>query len=335
MGFDVSFQPVDVELIQGRLLPFVEGRGDIDDLVEDAVRITKVRFRANAWALELLRHSQAENESKPRKKGAQHPPSWRDKFDSDLHVWGRPFFITALRPDQVSRAVDRYLKAQPEDVDAIAHEMLRILDPGLVDKVVLDADSPLLGDDQLAAGIREPMDLFRECFKARSNKKKVRIPDGNRVEPAELFKNSFALRALSFAALFRPGWIARGRVWPTALLEEAGLEVPPFFETSAPLFQPLLSKVPEIAENMENTISANRMVGGYVSPDNVSDLRIYLEEHLDKFRSAECRVAFQKILEAVQYAEREHMGFAEASEICSGPWASSKEKREYRSEERE
>jgi hypothetical protein len=318
MEFDVSFHPVDVELIQGRLLPFVEGKGEIDDLVEDAVRISKVRLRAHAWALGLLHHSQAENDSKPRKKGAKPAPSWRHKFDSNLHVWGRPFFITVQRPDQVSRAVDRYLKAKPEDVDAIADDMLRILDPGLVDKVEPDRDNPLPRDDRLAAGIREPMDLFRECFKAHSKKEKLRVPGGELVAPAELFKDSFALSALSFAALFRPGWTARGHVWPTGLLEEAGLEVPPLFETAAPLFQPLLSKVPEIAERMENTISGNRMVGGYVSPDNVSDLRIYLEEHLDKFRSAECRVDFQKILEAVQDAEREHMGFAEASEICSG-----------------
>lgn len=315
MGFEVSFHPVDDELIQERLLPFVEGKEDIDDLVADAVRLAKVRHRAKAWGLGVLDLSQAE--ASPRGKRAEAAPGWCAKFDAELHVYGRPFFITVARPDQVSRAIDHYLAAQPEGVDAVAQEMLRVLSPDLVGQV-RPKEGSLPDDDTLRAGIREEMDLLRECFQACAGKKKVRIPGGQMASPHEVFQHNFALPVLTFAAQFRPGWMARGHAWPTRWLAESGLEVAPFFESAAALFEPLFGTVPEIAAGLEKTISANYMVGGYIRPDNVSDFRIFLEEHLDKFRDADCRVDFQKILEAVQDAEREHMGFAEASELYSG-----------------
>src|SRR6476620_1507355 len=80
MGYDISFHPVDVRLVQERVTPFLAGRGnddDLDDLIADAVRQAKVRFRANAWGLGVM-------QAKPG--GA---------FDTRLHVWGRPFFVTA------------------------------------------------------------------------------------------------------------------------------------------------------------------------------------------------------------------------------------------------
>jgi hypothetical protein len=319
MGFDVSFHPVDVELIQQRLLPYVEGQGTIDDLVLDAVRLAKVRYRAKAWALGLLHYQEAKAKGKPSKKTVPAMPADSPAFDSQLHLWGRPFFITVDRPDQVSRAIDHYLAAKPNEVDALAADMLRILDPELVDIVKPKQEGQLPEDAALAEHLRHEMDLFRECYQARGQKKKVRLPDGRLASPREMFRHHFPLAILSFAAQFRPGWMARGHVWPTCLLEELGLELPPYFTSPASLFKPILEKVPEIGRNLENTISANYMVGGYIPPDNASDLRIFLEEHLDKAKNPEYRVTYQKILEAVQDAEREHMGFAEASEIYSAP----------------
>ena len=77
MGYDTSYHAVDLPLIQTRLLPYVSGQGSIDDLVEQALLLSKVRFRANAWGL-----------------GSKDFPA-REPF---LHVWGRPFFIVGDDP---------------------------------------------------------------------------------------------------------------------------------------------------------------------------------------------------------------------------------------------
>lgn len=317
MGFDVSFHPVPVEIIQERLLPYVAGQGNIDDLVDDAVRLAKVRHRAKAWGLGVMQLQQDMRARERKGKSKKSKPGWVQKFDSDLHVWGRPFFITADRPDPVSRAIDSYLAAQPDDVDAIAEKMIAHLDPALADQVQPDISGELPDDQQLAQGLRGEMDLFRECFETRSGNKKVKVSSGKSVVANELFQNNFALSLLGFAAHFRPGWMARGHVWPTRLLEEKGLDVKPYFDTAVSLFEPLIQLIPEIAANLEGTITRNYMVGGYIPPDKVCDFRLFLEEHQDKFRDAG-RVDFQKILEAVMDAEREHLGFAEASEIYSG-----------------
>jgi hypothetical protein len=46
MGFDTSHHPVDLSIVE-TVTDYIAGRGSIDALVEDAVRIAKTRFRAN------------------------------------------------------------------------------------------------------------------------------------------------------------------------------------------------------------------------------------------------------------------------------------------------
>jgi hypothetical protein len=55
VGYDVSFHPLDVDLLESRILPFIRGELEIDDLVDRAARIARIRFRANAWGLGLLK----------------------------------------------------------------------------------------------------------------------------------------------------------------------------------------------------------------------------------------------------------------------------------------
>src|SRR4051812_109279 len=118
MGYDVSYHPVDVDLIRSRVVTYIRGQRDINDLVADAVRLAKVRFRANAWGLGLWHlHKETREAASP----AVRVP---DSFDSDLHIWGRPFFITGATPEEVSEGIDRYTAATAETVDDVAREML-------------------------------------------------------------------------------------------------------------------------------------------------------------------------------------------------------------------
>jgi hypothetical protein len=392
MGFDVSFHPVDLRLIHERLVPYIMGQGSIDDLVEHAVRIARIRHRANAWGLGALKLSEdlddlsddydaleqieeedeesdglddldedslvgvdelppeslrdpdepyreelegsgiivspcfadGHRESTARGNGqAERPPL----VDSDLHVWGRPFFVTAPDPIAVSKVIDRYLDASPDAADAIAKAELGRLDPELASVVTLELEGDSPSDEELAQSIRWKLDLLRRCYQARrAGERSITLPDGEEADPSELLGREVPLALLEFAANFRPGWMARGIVWPTVLLHEARIDDAGCFEPPRALVEPLARELSDVQFFLEATITENYMVGGYVPPTKVSLLRKHLEKNAERVLAssrargweAECKSALRKILEALADAERRHLGFAEATEIYSG-----------------
>lgn len=352
MGFDVSFHPVDLELIQKRLVPYVMGRGSIDDLVKRAVRIARIRHRANAWGLGALKRSEdSEEESlealdgmedallddevegsgviiSPRLAGVPRNGAPRVSLvDSDLHVWGRPFFVTAADPAAVSEIIDRYLDASLEVADAIAKGELGRLDPDLPNTVAPDLCGDVPSDEDLAQGVRWKLDLLRRCYAARAaGERSVTLPDGEEADPCELLAREVPLAVLEFSANFRPGWMARGLVWPTVLLSEAELDDAGCFEPPRALVEPILGELSDVDFFLEPTITENYMVGGYVPTEKVGSLRAHLQHNFDRVlgpaRDAgwedDCKSALRKILEALADAERRGLAFAEATEIYSG-----------------
>jgi hypothetical protein len=391
MGFDVSFHPVDLRLIHERLVPYIMGLGQIDDLVERAVRIARIRHRANAWGLgalkltedlddgqdydaleqrleidelsdglddldeealalsddlppESLRDPDAPYNEELEGSGIIVSPSFADGHrestargngkterpplvDSDLHVWGRPFFVTASDPLAVSQVIDSYLDATLEAADAIAKAELGRLDPDLASSVTLELEGEPPSDEELAQGIRWKLDLLRRCYQARrAGQPIVTLPDGEEADPSELLGREVPLALLEFSAHFRPGWMARGSVWPSVLLHEAELDDAGCFEPPRALVEPLARELADLSFFLEPTITENYMVGGYVPPKKVPLLRAHLEKHGERVLAQsrqsgwepECRSALRKILEALSDAERRGLGFAEATEIYSG-----------------
>src|SRR5262249_43000951 len=154
-----------------------------------------------------------------------------------LHVWGRPFFITDESPEEVSAGIDRYLAATPRQVDAIARDMLRKMRPGLEKQVQPSAEGSLPGDADLAQGIRGRIDLLRDAYAAMMRGETFQVNDEEH-DPQEVLASDLPFLVVDFAANFTPGWMARGYVWPTHLLAEAGLDVDEFFGTAAGVFAP-------------------------------------------------------------------------------------------------
>jgi hypothetical protein len=304
VGWDISYHPIDPKFMHQRVLSFVRGDRPIDDLVADAVRLAKVRFRANAWGLGLLDATRAKPVA---------------GFDPDVHVWGRPFFITDKDPEAVSNAIDAYLGARPDQVDAIAKKMIEKLEPSLVDAIVPSKEGTLPKDAELAAGIRKNLDRFREAFAA--------IKSGDD-EPRSLFASDFPLTAVIFATQFRPGWMARGFGWPTQLFAEIDVDVSELFVMPTDLFAPLLDEVPEIEEQLATTVQQNFSLGGYVAPKSVSRLLELLDRHsrgIDEWARSEgwgddgAQTYLRGIQEAALDAQRRGLAFVEATEIYSGP----------------
>ena len=329
MGFDVSSHPVDAGLIQKRLLPYLRGEGQIDDLVADAVRLARVRFRANAWGLGLLAHISPKASGRPGQRSKRLKPApgvEAGAFDPDLHLWGRPFFVAAP-PELVGPTIDRYLAAGPGEVDGIAREQLDYLHPDLKDRVEPDTDGHLPESDaDIAAGILQELDLLRSAYPRIADGRPVKMPDGEQADPEDLFLFHMPLAVVAFAAQLLPGWMGRGHVWPTSLAGEAGLDAEGLFEPAGFLFEPLLGSIGGWEEAFSPTITQNYTLGGAVRAANVPALRAWWQAHRDPLiapfvADGEAHlglVSYQKTLEAVQDAERRNVAFVEATEVYSG-----------------
>ena len=313
MGFDTSFHAVDTTLVQSRLLPYLAGQGsdhDLDDLIGRAVALRRVRFRAKAWALGALQAA--------KELGIE-------EFDTDLLVWGRPFFVVADGPERVVDGVARYLVTPLDGVDALAREMAARLDPRLAAAMEPDQSGKLPDDEELADQIGWRMRLLRASGAAvRSGDGTVR--DGaSEHDPVQLLRREVPFSVLEFAAALTPGWMSRGYTWPTALCVAAGVPAPGFGEPS-PLFAPLRAEFPGIDWFSEPTITENYMVGGYVAAADVPAARAGLTGQREALLAPPrgegweeyCLANLGKIDEAMALATHLEFAFCEATEIYSG-----------------
>ncbi|WP_224369069.1 hypothetical protein [Hyalangium versicolor] len=294
MGYDTSFHPVDHGRITERILPYVLGAADeIDDLVEQAVRIEQVRFRANAWGLGAMRSS---------------PP---EGFEPHLHVWGRPFFVTGKTPQEIATGIDAYLEAKPAEVDGIALEMCDALEPGFSTRVTPRGTGTLPPPHELAQGLRSRLDLMRSCCEAlRARRTAVHYGDKT-FEPGSLLGRELMKIVLEFAAHFRPGWMSRGFTWPTTLLSGDACRL---FIANMALVMPVMKAFPDVPWAAADTIHENYMVGGCLSPKDIPRVRAAVQA----LQTPELKLDLQKLDEALADAEHRHLPFAEATEIYSG-----------------
>lgn len=310
MGYDISFHPIAWDVLNETVYPYIVGETSeraLDALVADAVRIGRVRFRANAWGLGV---------SKLRDTA----PS---RFESHLHIWGRPFFVTAEGTEAIASTVDAYLAATPDQVDAIAKEQLELLEPGLSARVTPDESGRLPSDADAAKGVRSHTDLMRRCVMAvRAGQRSIDF-GGQTHEPGSLLGRELALTALTLSADLRPGWMGRGPLWPTLLLREGGVDPGGRVIANAAMFMPGMDALPDVDWFLAETILENHMVGGAVSPKHLGSLRDDLRSIKDATVARYegdpgVALTFQKIDEAMADAEHRNVPFCEATEVYSG-----------------
>jgi hypothetical protein len=159
MGLDISAHPIDTALFRDRLIPFVQGQGALDDLIQRAVAVAAISHRANAWGLgaynvesaftnaqrdaaPIVVHTYQKTISEPSllaklfgAKAKTVPDQYEapDRvpglpgFDTDLAIWGRPFFIVADDEAIALADYERYLSLvgqSPDAVDALGRDMI-------------------------------------------------------------------------------------------------------------------------------------------------------------------------------------------------------------------
>jgi hypothetical protein len=341
MGFDISYHPVDVEFLERNVIGFVLGETSIDPLLRRGTQIAKNRYRANEWGLGVNKLiDSARSDWRPtelpepslldRLLGRQPkvPPILPDpfEFETDVYIWGRPFFITEESPVAVSASIDSYLEADDAGVDSIAKRMMELLKPGLSSEVTPYKEGPFPSDSEFLESFTADIWLMAEAFKRLPSGASLRLPNGESQQPAEIIQSHFPLTAISFASHFRPGWMARGYVWPTELLRQASLPTSTFVPATE-LFRSVSKAFPSLRFEFETTITNNFMLGGYVPPALVSQTLSFFANNIDAIvKPAKaggweygCRLELRKITEALRDAEARGFGFLEAAEIYSGP----------------
>ncbi len=309
MGYDTSFHPVSIELVQERLIPYILGEGAIDDLIDRALQVTRTRARAKAWALAAQRLAPA-----PR------------RLDAFLHVWGRPFFIVVDDVDSALDVYEQFLWASPDETDALALEQLHALAPGLADSTrALLQPAPEPGEQALRDELLWRLHILKDAVAAvRQGRQQIEV-NGRAHDPRDLLRREVPFAVLSFASALAPGWMSRGATWPSHLVDEAPLPSRPFFSKPEALLGKLPRELPSQGWFLYPTIVENYMVGGLVTPGYVPPLRKYLTEHQGALAStrpvgelADVRRELRKVDEALALAQRKKWAFCEATEIYSG-----------------
>lgn len=226
MGLDISAHPIDTALFRDRLVPFVQGQGAVDDLIERAVALAAVRHRANSWGLGAYNvqraftdaqreaapkvvHSYERPVSQPSLLGrlfgakaktvtesyeAPDPVPGLPGFDTDLAIWGRPFFIVADDEATTLADFERYLALAGQGeaaVDVLGQEMIARMEAMRV-RVPTDAHPAVLaaarnfppfpqvaqpdGESRFSAprterALRKQIETLRDIYAARGTKK--------------------------------------------------------------------------------------------------------------------------------------------------------------------
>jgi hypothetical protein len=338
----VSFHPVDTGFFEDVIEPIVAGgRINPDAFVERAQRL-RVASWVTARYVRLLEWmtASAVPPPLPQDRGVvERARAWLERFDfrpdprdvlvrrviePDLHLHGRPFFVTEGSADGVAAVVDEYLAVgTPSKVESIVLEQLVRLDPKLGRAVVPEDDpAPAAGLSYRAELLRPLQGIFDMARAARAGED-WGGPGSTRRPAVEAIAHEMPWRAVWLHSRVVPHWSGRDVDGVATVFGAAGVELPPCVRSAAHLFGAACDEFPEIAPALGIELGDGRSLGAYVQPDDVPQLSALLNAQGSRIIQAatragegpRCATLLRKIRECLCYAERHGMGYLEATAI--------------------
>lgn len=338
----LSFHPVDPDFFQGLIEPLVAGRKVNPEEYLDAARACRVpAWRTSQYVhlLESLRLEMSPPPPAPDASRWQKARAWMERIDHrpgplvkavaravdpDLHLRGRPFFVTEDSPEKVASVVDDYLGAgTPAAVDLLVRGQLSRLDPDLAEQVRLDADqgSGWDGADRAALldRLRGVRDLARAALVGETWSDRGGRPEAAR----EVLSRELPWRAVSLHSRAAPFWIARDVDGLGELCRAAGVESPDCLIPAWCLFPAACETFPRLQEALTMDVRRPGDVGGYVPPGRVEELleflaccgAVIIRAATRAGEGPACSMLLKKIRECARYALRRGRGYLEASGI--------------------
>ena len=319
----VSFHPVDVAFFDELIAPLTSGRKvNPETYLHEAARVRRSGWVARRYAVALEGLAAAIEAPKADPKSSMwerlrtnlekldHRPDESVRraakvFDPDLHLDGRPFFVTEGSAERVADAVAQYAAAPDEAAaEKVAQDQLSRLDPELA-KVFEPADLPDLSSD---LGRRN--DLLGELKAIHDLARQARVDE-------------IPWRAVAVHGKARPFWLARDVDGLETICRAAGVLAPDCMGPAWRLFAEAIETLPSLKDRLKLEMNGPRDVGAFVSPTEVGQLLEFLGQQGTRIISAAARagegpmatVLLRKIKECATYAKKNGLGYLEASGV--------------------
>lgn len=343
----ISFHAADVEFFDTVIDPLVAG-GKInpESFLSSALSLRSSSRQAEKYriALELLLEQAAPppppedgtlwDRVRTRLERFDHKPSElvrlvARKIEPDLHLRGRPFFVTEGSADRVAALVDEYRKAPGASaVDSLVREQLVRLDPGLGKEVEPEDIGELSPDGSYRAELlRELKDLYEMAGAGRQGLEWGRAGTG-RGPAREMLERELPWRAVRLHAMGSPFWVGYDVDGLEGLAQAAGTPPPDFLVPPRRLFLAASEVCPELYDQLGVELKSPQSVGGFVAPGDVSDLLEYLGTYGSRIIQVATRhgegpvvkTLLRKMRECASYAALRGAGYLEASGIAPPGW---------------
>ena len=336
----ISFHPVDPKVFERFITPLIDG-GKIqpDEYLDNAIRLRDNLHRATA----TIRGIEYHMDSAAPPAAEDNAPFWKkiktrldamehevdeaasilfQKVEPELHLDGRPFFITEESARRVGELVEEFRNAEGgNQVDDLARDQ-RIR----MDRRLAGAVDPLPGEPPSNSFNyrRELLDEMRALYDlVRTARLGGDWPDrgGQRIKAARVMERELAFRSMHIHSRVVPFWYGRDVDGLETVCRAAGVDAPDCLVPAWRVWANACSEFPAVREHLQMELASSHAVGAYVSPAEISDLLDFLnvrgariiQEATRQGAGPACTLLLRKIRECATYAERTGSGYLEAS----------------------
>ncbi len=339
----ISFHPVDTAVFDG-LLATLLGGGKVnpESFLHDAIRSRTTWSQARRF-IDMI--EAALEKPEPARQGGRglwqnlrgrieelaHRPDEtaelvRRAVVPDLHLEGRPYFITEGSAESVADFVEAYRTARtPDEVETIAREQMVRLSPELAKRLELPEAGEGSADFAYRADLLADLkDLYDVGHAAREGGSWGRA-DRARRPAVDVLVEEIPWRAVRLHARIMPFWVARDVDGLETVCRAADISAPESLVPAWRLFSEACESFPRLRESLKVEIDRPRAVGAFVSPGDVAELLEFLTSEGARIiqvaarhgEGAACRTLLRKIRECATYAGRHGYGYLEAGGIVA------------------
>jgi hypothetical protein len=347
----LSIHPVDVNFFDSLIQPLVSGQKvNPEEFVQAALRVRAAAEITARYvrALEVLLEGVAPpppitegrlwDRVRSRLERFDHRPDPTSvrvarAVDPELHLRGRPFFITEGSSDRVATFVDEYRNAKSEsEVEGLALEQLVRLDPQLGRAVKPDEGGESVSKLSYRSDVLRCLKDIHDLARAAAAGDTWAAPGQRRRTALEALASELPWRAVRLHSLAVPFWIAHNVDGLETICRAAGVAAPDVLVPAWRLFGEACERFPSLRERLGCEVRQARDVGAFVSPADVPRLLSFLNAEGARIiqiatRHGEgpaCATLLRKIRECASYAASHSMGYLEASGIRH-PWIEEEE----------
>jgi hypothetical protein len=338
----ISFHPIDVGFFEDLIQPLLLGRKvNPDPWVRDVLRLQRSAWCCDRYIRTLETLIDAATPPPPPEDGTMwerlrtrlerfdyrpDPASViaANKLERDLHLQGRPFFITEGSADRVSAITDEYCSADSVDAaERLVRDQLARLDARLGETVALEGgqspDPELVVRREMLAELKIVYDLGRAVERGG-----LWGPPGARKQSAtDALRAELPWRSVTLASRAVPFWVAEDVDGLETICRAAGVTPPDCLVPAWRLFADASERYPELAEALHTELRSSRDVGAFVPPERLPDLIEFLNDEGARIIQAAnqagvgatCTTLLRKIRECARFAEAHDMGYLEASGV--------------------